>query len=48
LPKDAGLYNEYHALLVRVGKDYCRRAAPKCERCPLAEMLPPSGICQPV
>ena len=47
LPTDAALYNEYHALLVRVGKEYCRRAAPKCEACPLAEMLPSSGVCQP-
>jgi endonuclease-3 related protein len=47
LPSDAALYNEYHALLVRVGKDYCRRAAPRCEACPLADMLPQSGICQP-
>ena len=30
LPADAALYNEYHALLVRVGKDYCRKAGPKC------------------
>jgi endonuclease-3 related protein len=48
LPADAALYNEYHALLVRVGKEFCRRAAPKCESCPLAEMLPSSGVCQPV
>jgi endonuclease III related protein len=47
LPADAALYNEYHALLVRVGKEYCRRAAPKCEACPLADMLPMSGVCQP-
>jgi endonuclease-3 related protein len=44
LPRDAALYNEYHALLVRVGKDYCKRAAPKCEECPLAPMLPASGV----
>jgi endonuclease-3 related protein len=48
LPADAALYNEYHALLVRVGKEYCRRAAPQCEMCPLAEILPSSGICHPV
>jgi endonuclease-3 related protein len=47
LPDDAALYNEYHALLVRVGKDYCKRTAPKCEACPLAEMLPASGIVMP-
>ena len=44
LPADAELYNEYHALLVRVGKEYCRRAAPRCEECPLRELLPASGM----
>jgi endonuclease-3 related protein len=39
LPEDVGLYNEYHALLVRLGKDYCRKSKPKCDECPLAEML---------
>ena len=47
LPADVQLYNEYHALLVRVGKDYCRRNDPKCETCPLAPMLPPSGLVTP-
>lgn len=47
LPADAMLYNEYHALLVRIGKDYCKRAAPKCDACPLAPMLPPCGIIEP-
>jgi endonuclease-3 related protein len=47
LPSDRALYNEYHALLVRVGKDYCKRSAPKCELCPLAPMLPPRGIVEP-
>jgi endonuclease-3 related protein len=44
LPADAPLFNEYHALLVRVGKDYCKRAAPNCDACPLASMLPESGV----
>jgi len=47
LPADAALYNEYHALLVRVGKDYCKRTAPNCEACPLAELLPASGVVEP-
>lgn len=35
LPKSERLYNEYHALVVRVGKEYCR---PKldCGNCPLS------------
>lgn len=47
LPADAALYNEYHALLVRVGKDFCRKTAPKCEACPLVDLLPTSGIVEP-
>jgi len=34
LEADPKLFNEYHALLVRVGKDYCRKK-PLCEKCPL-------------
>lgn len=34
LPKSVKLYNEYHALIVRVGKDWCRKK-PKCALCPL-------------
>jgi endonuclease-3 related protein len=48
LPADARLYNEYHALLVRVGKDYCRRSVAKCAACPLADLLPDSGMVVPL
>jgi endonuclease-3 related protein len=48
LPQDAAMFNEYHALFVRVGKEFCRRAGPKCETCPLADMLPPGGVVEPI
>ncbi len=35
LNPDVQLFGEYHALLVRLGKDYCRKQNPKCEICPL-------------
>ncbi len=35
LPADSTLFNEYHALIVRLGKDYCRKSRPLCEQCPL-------------
>jgi endonuclease-3 related protein len=38
LPADTQLFNEYHALLVRVGKEFCKPKA-KCPDCPL-EKLP--------
>jgi endonuclease-3 related protein len=34
LPEDRGLYNDFHAQIVRTGKDYCRKV-PRCDRCPL-------------
>ncbi|KHK01232.1 endonuclease III domain-containing protein [Desulfovibrio sp. TomC] len=40
LPVDVGLYNEFHALLVRVGNGWCRPRAPKCDACPLGRFLP--------
>jgi endonuclease-3 related protein len=47
LPDDSPLFNEYHALLVAVGKDYCRKTSPRCDRCPLAGMLPEGGPIEP-
>jgi endonuclease-3 related protein len=32
---DTRLYNEYHALLVRVGNVYCKKKNPDCAACPL-------------
>ena len=37
LKPDARLYNEYHALIVRLGKEFCRARAPLCIECPLQE-----------
>lgn len=39
LPRRAALYNEYHALIVALGKDLCR-PNPRCEECPLRPLLP--------
>ena len=46
LPQDVALYNEYHALLVRLGKHHCRKT-PKCDGCPLADLLPDGGPVEP-
>ncbi len=32
-------WRDYHAQLVRVGKDYCRPRAPRCAGCPLEPLL---------
>jgi endonuclease-3 related protein len=34
LPPDAKMFNEYHALIVRLAKDFCRKS-PRCGECPL-------------
>lgn len=37
LPSDVKLYNEFHALLVCVGKEFCK-PKPKCDKCPLRHL----------
>jgi len=39
LPAEVTLYNEYHALIVHLGKTACR-PRPRCAACPLAGMCP--------
>jgi len=35
MPKKARLFNEYHALLVRLAKEFCVKNKPKCVDCPI-------------
>jgi endonuclease-3 related protein len=44
LAGDTAMFNEYHALLVRLGKEYCRKT-PRCQDCPLEDLLPEGGPC---
>lgn len=37
LPEDVALFNEYHALIVRLGKEFCKKSKPLCAQCPLKE-----------
>ncbi len=39
-------YNQFHALLVQVGKHFCLKKAPNCTNCPLARLLPMSDNAQ--
>ncbi|HXK11821.1 MAG TPA: hypothetical protein VMT70_19420 [Vicinamibacteria bacterium] len=43
LPRDAGLYNDYHAQIVRLAKDVCR-PRPRCAQCPLDDLCPKVGV----
>ncbi|MEA3467507.1 MAG: endonuclease III domain-containing protein [Thermodesulfobacteriota bacterium] len=35
LPEDVSLFNEYHALIVAVAKEFCKKTNPRCSECPL-------------
>lgn len=39
LDPDPRLFNEYHALIVRTGKSWCKKAAGRCGDCPLGRYL---------
>jgi endonuclease-3 related protein len=39
VPHDARRFNEFHALLVQVGKNWCRPREPRCDGCPLRGFL---------
>jgi endonuclease-3 related protein len=43
LPRDAALFNDYHAQIVRLGKEVCR-TRPLCGRCPLERLCPKRGV----
>jgi endonuclease-3 related protein len=34
LPRETQLYNEFHAQLVYLGKEFCRKRSPDCAACP--------------
>jgi endonuclease III related protein len=38
LQRQTKLFNEYHALLVKLGKDYCLKSKPRCSSCPLQDV----------
>lgn len=42
LPADIELMNEYHGLIVRLGKEFCKKNNPLCEQCPLRSL--PRGV----
>ena len=43
LPREAALYNDYHAQVVRLAKDACR-VRPRCAVCPLTGVCPKRGV----
>lgn len=43
LAEDDGLFNEFHALIVRTGKEFCR-GKPLCNHCPLGNWEPDNRV----
>ena len=41
---DVQLFNEYHALIVRLAKEFCTKRNPSCGRCPLQSLLPSKEV----
>ncbi len=39
LTEDVQLFNEFHALLVKTAKEWCKKTNPNCEKCPLGKFL---------
>lgn len=37
IPKDTDLYNDFHAQLVELGKNFCLKSNPKCDKCPVRD-----------
>ena len=44
LPEPAKFYNEFHALIVAVGKKFCHRYNPTCAFCPLGDLPKTSEV----
>ena len=47
LSDDVPTLNEMHALIVKVGKNFCRPREARCEECPLKPFLPDGGPIEP-
>lgn len=43
IEEDAKLYGDYHAQLVELGKNHCKRSKPICRGCPLDPICPKTG-----
>jgi len=44
LEEDIEMYGDYHAQLVELGKNYCKRRKPLCDGCPLDPICPKRGV----
>jgi len=47
IPREPKLFNEFHALIVNTGKNWCRKSVARCEECPLRPLLPANSPLAP-
>jgi len=40
IPNDINIYKNYHAIIVEVGKTFCKKRSPLCDDCPGKPLLP--------
>ena len=45
LEEDVALYNEFHALIVLCGKEFCKKSRPACADCPAAGLNGVDSVC---
>ena len=45
LEEDVALYNEFHALIVHCGKEFCKKSRPACADCPVAGLNDVDSAC---
>jgi len=48
LPRSPQLWNEFHALIVNTGKNWCRKSVARCTECPLRSLLPANSPLLPL
>ncbi|MDD4203104.1 MAG: endonuclease III domain-containing protein [Candidatus Omnitrophica bacterium] len=44
LESNTALFNEYHALIIKLAKDFCKARRPFCEKCPLRQSCKKRGL----
>ena len=44
IDEDIEIYGDYHAQIVELGKNYCRKLKPICTSCPLLAVCPKVGV----
>lgn len=44
LNKDVKMFNEFHALIVKLAKEFCLKSKERCKLCPIGPVAPSNGL----